>query len=83
MIVFVIIPLVTEILSQDEKLKLSSSHILKHPFSMMPVSIMQWHAKIGIFNAELVKYLFKSTYQANICPRNLIIPVFFFISDII
>ena len=37
----------------------------------MPVSILQWHAEIGIFNTKLVKYPFKSKYRANVCPRNL------------
>ena len=50
---------------------LSSSHSLQHPFGTMPVSILQWHAEIGIFNAKLVKYPFKSKYQANVCPQNL------------
>ena len=37
----------------------------------MPVSILQWRAGIGIFNATLVKYPLRSEYQANVCPRNL------------
>ena len=46
MVVFVIIPLVTEI------------------FGVMPISILQWRAEIGIFNTKLVKYPFKSKYWA-------------------
>ena len=37
----------------------------------MPVSILQWRAEIGIFNAKLVKYPFRSKYQVNVCPQNL------------
>ena len=37
----------------------------------MPVSILQWRAEIGIFNAKLAKYLFRSKYRVNVCPRNL------------
>ena len=37
----------------------------------MPVSILQWHVEIGIFNTKLVKYPFKSKYRANVCPPNL------------
>ena len=50
---------------------LSQGHSLEHPFGAMPVSILQGRAEIGIFNAKLVKYSFRSKYQVNICPRNL------------
>ena len=50
---------------------LFSSHSLEHPFGAMPVNILQWRAEIGIFNAKLVKYLFRSKYRVNVCPRNL------------
>ena len=44
---------------------------VRTPFGAMPVSILQWHAEIGIFNTKLVKYPFKSKYRANVCPQNL------------
>ena len=50
---------------------LFSSHSLGHTFGAMPVSILQWRAEIGIFNAKLVKYPFRSKYQVNVCPQNL------------
>ena len=50
---------------------LSSSHSLQHPFGAMPVRTMQWRGEIGIFNAKLVTYPFKSEYQANACPPDL------------
>ena len=50
---------------------LSSSHLLEHPFCAMPVSILQWCAKTGIFNTKLVKYPFKSKYWTNIYSQNL------------
>ena len=37
----------------------------------MPVSILQWHAETGIFNAKLGEYIFQSKYQVNVCLRNL------------
>ena len=36
----------------------------------MPISILQWRAEIGIFNAKLVKYPCRSKYRVNVCPRN-------------
>ena len=65
MIVFVIIHLVIKRSREGEELVLSSSHSLQHPFGAMPVRIMQWRREIGIFNAKLVAYPFKSEYQAN------------------
>ena len=46
-------------------MRLSQSHSLEHPSGAMPVSILQWRAEIGIFNAKLVKYPFRSKYQVN------------------
>ena len=71
MIVFVIIHLVIKRSREGEELVLSSSHSLQHPFGAMPVRIMQWRREIGIFNAKLVTYPFKSEYQANACPPDL------------
>ena len=36
----------------------------------MSISILQWRAEIGIFNAKLVKYPCRSKYRVNVCPRN-------------
>ena len=44
---------------------------MEHPFGAMPVSILLWRAEIGIFNANVIKYPFKSTYRANVCPRHV------------
>ena len=71
MIVFVIIRLAIEIIRQGEELGLSSGHSLEYPFGVILVSILQWRAEIGIFNAKLVKYPFRSKYPVNFCPRNL------------
>ena len=37
----------------------------------MAVSILQWRAEIGIFNAKLVKNHFRSKYWINVSSRNL------------
>ena len=68
---FVIIRLVIEIFKQGEELGLSLSHSLEHTFGAMLVSILQWRAEIGIFNAKPVKYLFRPKYRFNVCLRNL------------
>ena len=52
-------------------MRLSSSHSLEHPVAATPVSSLQWRAEIGLFNAKIVKYPFKSIFRANACPRNL------------
>ena len=44
---------------------------LEHSFGAMPVSILMWRAEIGIINAKLVKYPFRSKYRVTVCPRNL------------
>ena len=50
---------------------LSSTHSLEYPFGAMSVGILQWLAEIGIFNAKVVKYPFRSKYRINVCSRNL------------
>ena len=50
---------------------LSYGHSLEHPFGAMTVSILLQRAEIGIFNAKLVKYSFRSKYRFSVCPRNL------------
>ena len=82
MIMFVITCLITKIFRQEEELELSLSHLSERPVGMKMVSIMQWHSEIGIFNAKLVTYSFKSKYWANVCPHNLILSAFFFTSDL-
>ena len=50
-------------------MRLSWSHSEEHRFGAISVSILQWHAEIGIFNTKHVKYPFKPKYPANVCPQ--------------
>ena len=48
---------------------LSSDHSSEYLFGAIWVSILQWRAKIGILNAKLVKYPFKSKYRVNVSSK--------------
>ena len=57
-------------------MKLCSSPLLDHPLGAILVSLLQCRAEIGISNTRLIKYSFKSEYQANVCILYRLLHVF-------
>ena len=50
-----------------KSLVIFSSHLQERQLGMMPVSIVRWRAKIGVFNARLIVKHLKLKYHRSIC----------------